>query len=140
MALQHPRDMREWMAAIERRVREASRNGNRIALSAAQKEAGIVRDQIEAINNLTPAAPIELTYETSLYIDRNGKHRGRFFIEFPDVVKATDGTDIIVDHYELHGRREGVGNHYSSFPGHLTPGKSFPPHPALQPPRGHCPN
>lgn len=139
MAMQHPRDMREWMASMERRVREASRNGNRVALSAAQKEAGIVRDQIEAINNLTPTAPIELTYQTALYINRDGKTRARFFLQFPDVIKATDGTDIIVDHYELFGRREGVGNHYSSFPGHLTPGMSYPGAPGVTAFKGTLP-
>lgn len=93
-----PRDMQEWMRTMERRVAAA----NRAAGSAAASYGNTIREEVATVIGRTPAPPIELNYQTSLYIDpRDGRQKGRVIVDFPDVTKATDGTEIEVIDYEL---------------------------------------
>jgi hypothetical protein len=99
MVSQTPRDEREWRSAVERGIRDA-RAGMRPLITAA---IGTVTDVIEGNTSRRPTHPIELTYQTALYIDSYGRQRVRFMLDFPDVTKATDGTDITIERYELWG-------------------------------------
>lgn len=120
------RDMREWMLTVERQLREAKRSGIPIAIKYAEDALEEAKEALDQYKNLTPAAPIELTYQTALYTDREGVVRGRFTLDFPDVVFSTTGEPITVTRYELQGRAEGYGNVFSAYPNHLTPGQSYP--------------
>jgi hypothetical protein len=99
MVQRTPRDEREWRSMVEHGIREA-RQGIRPLIAAA---IGTVTDTIEETNTRRPTHPIELTYQTALYLDSYGRQRVRFMLDFPDVTKATDGTDITVESYELWG-------------------------------------
>lgn len=106
MSLQKPRDMREWQQYVERGLAEA-RRGTSIAISHADDKATVIRDEVDSYKNLTPTSPIELDYQTSTYIDVNGKRRGRVVVDFPDVVLSTDAQALTVNSYELSGQDQG---------------------------------
>jgi hypothetical protein len=95
--------MRDWMKSVERQL-ALYKGIPRIIADTIQ----IVREEQGAKDVRHPTAPIELTYQTAYYLDRLGRRRTRFLMDFPDVTKATDGTDITVDRYELWGRDESV--------------------------------
>ncbi len=86
---------------MERQVRDAT-SGIRPLVNAA---IGTVVDSIDQSSALHPTAPIELTYQTALYIDSQGRWRVRFMLDFPDVTKSTTAVDIQIEQYELWGRR-----------------------------------
>ena len=100
MAARAPRDEREWRALIERQLRDAT-TGIRPLVNAA---VGTIVDQIDTTSALHPTAPIELTYQTAMYLDSEGRWRVRFLMDFPDVTKSTTAVDIQVEQYELWGR------------------------------------
>lgn len=103
-----PRDFAQWMRTVERKLVQAIRTGNSAAVTALNAEAAAIREEIAASGGdaRIPAAPIELTVQTSLLVDNNGRTYGKLLIDFPDVTKATDATNLVVDHYELWGRDE----------------------------------
>lgn len=100
MVQRAPRDEREWRALVERQLREAT-SGIRPLVDAA---VGTIVDQIDTSSDLHPTAPIELTYQTSLYLDSEGRWQVRFMLDFPDVTKSTTAVDIQIEQYELWGR------------------------------------
>jgi hypothetical protein len=100
MVQRTPRDEREWRAFVERSIRE-TKSGIRPLVAAA---VGGITDTITQGDIRHPTAPIELTYQTALYMDTVGRQRVRFILDFPDVTKATDGTDIDIQKYELWGK------------------------------------
>jgi len=103
-----PRDLREWMRAVERKLTQAIRTGNSAAVTALNAEAATIREEIAAgaHDARTPAAPTEFTVQSSLAVDSNGRTYGRIFLDFSAVTKATDATNVDVDYYELWGRDE----------------------------------
>lgn len=101
MAQRTPRDEREWRSMVERSLREA-KSGMRPLIAAAID--GIVVPPGSEGDTRHPTAPIELTYQTALYLDTIGRQRVRFILDFPDVTKATDGTDLVIQKYELWGK------------------------------------
>lgn len=98
MVSQSPREFRDWMRKVERQGVQL-----RSIPSMISQSADVIREEVEQANNRQPAAPIELTYQTALYTDTSDRWRARFIMDFPDVVKATDATDISVSGYELWG-------------------------------------
>jgi phage tail protein X len=119
-----PRDMREWMQQVERNLTAATRAPTLIA-GAIQA----VRDEQAAKDARTPAAPVELTYQTAFYLDPQGRRRSRLLLDFPDVIKAADGTDITADSYQLWGRDEtqAITSYVSSAaPGLAAAGTTLP--------------
>lgn len=105
--MQRPRDLREWQLYVERGLRDANR-GTAIAISHANDKADEVKAGVDAYKDLTPAAPVEITYQTALYINAAKRQRGNATLDFPDVVFATDGTPITVDSYEIYGQDQGL--------------------------------
>ncbi|HCB59106.1 MAG TPA: hypothetical protein DEP82_14620 [Arthrobacter bacterium] len=99
MTITSPRDFASWMRLIER---------NQVTLRGMP---GLVASTVEGVQNgiaaadaRHPAAPIELVTQTGFYTDITGRQRVRFILDFPDVTKATDGTDITIASYELWGK------------------------------------
>jgi len=103
MAFRTPRDEREWRAMVERGLRE-NRSGIRAAVDSAVGAIGGGGGGGTTVDTRHPTAPIELTYQTSLYLSSLGRYQVRFILDFPNVTKATDGTDITVAQYELWGK------------------------------------
>lgn len=91
---------------VERKL-AANKNGPRIAIDHANRVADVVREELESYKGLTPAAPVEVTFQTSLYIDLNKRQRGIATFDFPDVVFSIDGTPITVNRYEIYGQLQG---------------------------------
>lgn len=121
-----PRDMAQWMRSIERRLDAARRGAERIPFTYNEKLRGdILADKLRH-----PAAPVEVTYQTSLYTeDGLAKQQARIDVDFPDVTKATDGSDIPIMEYELWGRDD-TTNYLeattSAVAGLAAPGLTFP--------------
>jgi hypothetical protein len=116
--------MREWMKSVERQL-ALSTGIPRLVADTIQ----IVREEQVAQDVRHPTAPIELTYQTAYFIDPQGRRRSRLLLDFPDVTKATDGTDITVDRYELWGRDETqtlLARTTSAVPGIAEPGITLP--------------
>jgi hypothetical protein len=125
MVTRPPRDEREWRALVERQIRQAT-SGVRPLIESA---VGDINDTIEGNTSRRPTAPIELTYQTALYIDTTGRTRVRMILDFPDVTKATDATDITIEEYELWGKPDGVGLlalTTSAVPDMAVPGLTYP--------------
>lgn len=100
---QFPRNFEEYLRKLEREIGFA----RRAPISIVNGAIEVLRVEREARDTRKPAAPIELTYQTAIYMSRvtyESGPRARFIMDFPDVTKATDGTDIVIDHYELWGR------------------------------------
>lgn len=106
MAGQSPRDFTEWMQKMERQSAAAMRNSSR----AVQGVKDVVQKELEGIDIPilpgTPAAPVELTAQASLYTDETGRKRGRIDVDFPDVTRAMDGKAVTVRGYEMYAYRE----------------------------------
>jgi len=120
--------MREWMAYIERMVKEAKRG-------AASVNSGVVariEDIVEtgaADAARHPTAPIELTWQTGSYLNGENKSRVQFTMDFPDVTKSTDAKNIAISHYELWGYDETyplLQDQGSAYPALIAPGSTLP--------------
>lgn len=105
-----PRTFGEWQRNVERSLAESRRGPVQLI--------GAVREQVEQVEQITvrtPTKPVEVTWQTSLYTAPIGGTplqqpvalrpvtTARVVFDFPDVTKATDGTDITVQAYELWG-------------------------------------
>lgn len=126
MAIGQPRDTREWMESVNRQLRE-TRQGMPVLIGQV---VGQVKDEIITDVNRTPAKPVEITYQTALYTETTSDRRwARVLVDFPDVTKATDATDITVGSYELWGRDESnnaLSSTTSAVAGVAAPGLTFP--------------
>lgn len=114
------------MRSIERKVQSAQRASSSIPLS--YNEA--LKEDILADTVRHPAAPVEITYQTALYTEAGlARKHARVMVDFPDVTKATDGTDIPIMQYELWGRDDST-NYLeattSAVAGLAAPGLTFP--------------
>lgn len=124
-----PRDIREWQLYIERKIRE-SRNGP-ITLIRDVEERVVEQEQV---NTRVPAAPVEVTTQTATYSATTGignyNYRAvRLLVDFPDVTKATDGTNITIERYELWARETTptpLEATTSAVPGLAVPGLTIP--------------
>lgn len=105
--MQSPRDLREWQKAVERGI-AAAKGGTRQAIAHADRKTDTVKEEFDTFKDLTPAAPVELTYQTSTYIDAYKRRRGTVTADFPDVVYATTGEPINVTRYEIEGQDQGL--------------------------------
>lgn len=132
-----PRDFPEWMLKVDRQLRNNSR--------AAMRGLGEVRDTVDTvigdvdgikdtIDNLpslpgTPTAPVELTGESSVYVDEKGRPLARVRIDFPDVVRTVTGQPITVYQYELQGYEQTatpLQDSRAGYPGRMYPGSTYP--------------
>ncbi len=104
--MQSPRDLREWQKSIEMGIKDAKR-GTRLAIDHADTKAGDVSEEISNLKDLTPAAPIEVTYQTSVYVDQNKRRRGKITADFPDVTLSTTAEPVGISGYELSGQDQG---------------------------------
>lgn len=126
-----PRNLEEWQHWVERNIAEGRRGPvalvTELNTRVAEQEHIVVR---------VPAAPVEMTFQTALYQaitagwSRDWTYRAvRLIVDFPDVVKATDGTDIEVERYELWGKNETPGilqRTTSAVPGKAYAGMTVP--------------
>ena len=108
-----PKNLAEALREISRIRREMK---HMRGAQAAQSDKAL-KDLTEYVNQHAgggdariPAAPVELTTETSIYFDGNGRPRGQFRVAFPPVTKATDASALIVDSYEVWGYNVGKYN------------------------------
>ncbi|QWY82775.1 minor tail protein [Arthrobacter phage SilentRX] len=121
-----PRDMEQWMRSIERRLEAARRGASSIPFSYNEQLRGdILADKLRH-----PTAPVEVTFQTSFYSEPGlSKPIARIDVDFPDVTKATDGSDIPIMEYELWGRDD-TTNYLeattSAVAGLAAPGLTFP--------------
>lgn len=125
MSSQHPRTTEDWVRTVERKLSE-----NRRAIGSI-KDAVVqpIVDAVEADRTLVPTAPIELVWQTGLYLDLAGRGKVRFILDFPDVVKSTTAKDITATQYELWGFDDTVPlftDTTSAWPGVMGAGSSFP--------------
>lgn len=104
MTGQFPRDFGEWMLKMERQSKNALRNSAR----ARQDTRDAIVEVIDRVLPGTPAAPVEITANGSLYEDASGAWRGRIDVDFPDVVFSTDGKPVTVTGYEMFGYEEAL--------------------------------
>lgn len=126
-----PRNLEEWQHWVERTIAE----GRRGPISLVTTLSTQVQDQGQTIVRV-PAAPVEITYQTAMYMaltarwERDFQYRAvRVIVDFSDVTKATDGTDIDVERYELWARNETPGvlaRTTSAVPGKAYPGMTAP--------------
>ncbi|QWY81330.1 minor tail protein [Arthrobacter phage Rizwana] len=121
-----PRNMTEWMRSIERNQANLKRAVSTVPVSYYEK----TQEDIRADKVRTPAAPVEITHQTSLYSDGVlARQYGRLLVDFPDVTKATDGTDIPITTYELWGRDDTsnlLESTTGAVPGAAAPGLTMP--------------
>ena len=119
-----PRNMEDWMRIVERSQVKLRGIGGVIA-SAVET----VKEEQQTKDNRHPTAPIELVYQTGLYTDTSSRRRVRFILDFPDVTKATDGTDLLIQQYELWGRdvtASILAGTTSAVPAAAAPGLTIP--------------
>lgn len=119
-----PRDFADWIRLVER---------NQVALRGI---SGTIADAVTAItveqqtkDARHPTAPIELVAQTGLYTDTAGRSRVRLVLDFPDVIKATDGTSLTATGYELWGKdvsATALDLSTSAVPGLAVPGLTLP--------------
>jgi hypothetical protein len=116
--------MTDWMRIIERsQVQMRGIPG----IVSAQLER-VVAD-LDLTPTRTPAAPIELVHDTNLYLNGAGNYRARLVLDFPDVTKATDGSDAVIIGYELWARdvtESDLALTTAAAPGIAAPGLSLP--------------
>jgi hypothetical protein len=94
-----------------------------------QQSVEVIVDNAEKDKVRHPAAPIELTYQTAVYLDTNSRSRVRFLMDFPDVVFNTDGTPATIQQYELWAREEtasALNLTSNSVPSQALPGATLP--------------
>lgn len=124
--MEHTRNMQEWMRAVERKLA----NNNRSIGHVGRTVITDIREELVSSDTRQPTFPIEVTYQTALYIaPQSRQQRARLMVDFPDVTKATDGTDIEIASYELWGRDDTMNAleaTTSAVPGVLAPGITFP--------------
>lgn len=96
---QSPRDFAEWMQKIERQSKAALRNSSYAVQSAREKALEVIEQVLPG----TPAAPVEISLQTSIYQDQSGAWRGRLDVDFPDVTLTVDQKPVTVTGYELYG-------------------------------------
>lgn len=119
------RDLESWKRDIERRLvalRGLPAVAQQTALDAINKE------KAEVLAN-QPTAPIEITFQTAFYIDRQGRRRSRLMVDFPDVTKSVKAEDITIERYELWGRDETASildATTDAQPGEALPGLTLP--------------
>src|ERR671927_90120 len=103
-----PRDFRGWQSMVERKLREASRQGVQVTAYAVKKAVDEADKNLTATMDLTPAAPVELSWQTVLYRDAgtNFRPRVKVVVDFPEVAIASDGSPIEPGGYELWAREE----------------------------------
>lgn len=124
MAAQSPRDMREWMRSIERRLGETGRG-------SASTAAGIIKT-VTAVQDTTSkvaAAPVEISWQITPYLDTDKRSRFRLLLDFPDVVRASDATSIVTARYELWAQDETpplLNQLTQAIPGLADPGLTMP--------------
>ena len=133
----NPRDMPEWMRKVDRQLRNNSRAALR-GLAEVRDAVGTIDSELggikDTIDNLpagigTPAAPVELTGQSALYVDEKGRPLARVSIDFPDVVRTTTGQPITVLGYELEGYEQTatlLQDSRASYPGRIYPGSTYP--------------
>jgi len=108
------RSLRDTKSSIQPLIRDA---------------VGGVVDTIDLNTSRRPTAPIELTYQTALYMDTDGRQRVRFMLDFPDVTKDTEANDIEIAQYELWGKPDGLALlavTTDAVPGLAVPGLTMP--------------
>ena len=123
---QPPRTFEEWQRRVERQLAESRRGPTQLLTEITERV-----DVIEKDVRRTPTNPVEIQYQTSFYTaytQNSGLNVAftavRLLVDFPDVTKATDGSDITVDRYELWG--------YDATPAvfdittSAVPGKAYP--------------
>ena len=124
--LSAPRDTRDWMQAVNRQLREV-RQGMPVLVGQV---VGEVHDEIIRDVHRTPDKPVELQLQTAIYTETVSSRRwARVMVDFPDVTKATDGTDIEVSQYELWGKDVTGGaltGSTSAVAGMAAPGLTLP--------------
>lgn len=114
------------MRSVERRISAARQAAATIPFSYNEKLAGdILADKVRH-----PTAPVEITWQTALYQkDSLARQYARIMVDFPDVTKATDGTDIPIMGYELWGRDDTTNfldATTDAAPGLAAPGLTIP--------------
>src|SRR5690349_14178032 len=120
MGLDAPRNLNDFVRDTQRRLSQLERIPYQLV--------GPVQDAVDAIVEkieYTPAAPVELSYESGTYRNPNEPVKVRISVDFPDVTKSTDGKDIIVDQYELWGYDSTPGileRTSNAIPGQMVPG------------------
>ncbi|HEX9227855.1 MAG TPA: hypothetical protein VF885_14550, partial [Arthrobacter sp.] len=93
MPLNAPRDTREWMTSVNRQLREVRQGLPQLVGDVT----GQVKEEVLTDLNRTPDQPVELSFQTAVYTETTSARRwARVMADFPDVTKATDGTDIEV--------------------------------------------
>lgn len=101
MTSQNPRDHRDWMRTLERN------QGKALAIPAIINQAiSEVIDGVEEVSLRHPAAPVELNAQTMIYADPTLRQQVAVLnLDFPNVTFNTDGTDAVIQQYELWGYR-----------------------------------
>lgn len=126
MAEHAPRDLGDWMRSIERRVSVAQRAAGTLANSYQE----LLEQDLRKDSARRPAAPVEITHQVALYTEAGlSRQYGRVTVDFPDVTRATDGTEIPVMQYELWGRDDSTNfleATTSAVAGIAAPGLTFP--------------
>lgn len=119
------RDQREWIQQQERKDDQALRAVRRqvTGLKTAIVEGEVVPPV--PVDSRTPTNPVELVYDTALYLGVTNRWLGRLIVDFPDVIKATDGSTIEVEVYELWGTKV-QANYETAYPGTSYPDTMYP--------------
>jgi hypothetical protein len=128
-ATQTPRDMREWMRTVERRLAVAQRSGSQVAHAITRKELGNLKKEVETDRTRRPAPPVEIELQSAFYMNPDGVVKVRVIFDFPDVTMAMDGRPIEVRGYELWGYNATpsiLEGKVPSYPGMAGPGHTFP--------------
>lgn len=96
-----PRNMAEWMRAIERGQKELYGAIPSILTSTVGQLLG----EVGTDGTRHPAAPVELVYSTAIYTETTSSKRwARLMVDFPAVTRANDATDLTAASYELWGQ------------------------------------
>lgn len=99
MTSNSPRNMSDWM-----RIQERSAVNLRGLASTIRSSVLVIKEEVDEISGRQPTHPIELTFQTALYSEIDSRLRVRFLLDFPDVIKGTDGKAMAIESYELWGR------------------------------------
>lgn len=103
MPVASPRDFPSWMRMVERRLNELTSAGRGPLLTYIESGGG-GGGGTGTVDRRTPAAPTGVTYQPAIYHSRIGEPLSQVTVRLNPVTKATDGTDLEVDYYELWGR------------------------------------
>lgn len=126
-----PRDFREWQQYVNRYLSESRRGPAQLVAQVTAR----VEEQEQALARV-PAAPVEIQYQTAFFQEQSfysgfafNTTAVRLVIDFPDVTRATDGTDITVDGYQLWSldvTPNILDQTTNSVPGQAVPGMTAP--------------